>query len=756
MALRLGLFAKIAILAFLVGVGSANAATTRDLLDQANLQIDGAAFDDRAGVSVAGAGDVNGDGIDDVIVGAYGVYFNNRTASGAAYVIYGQPSSTKLDLNTLTASQGFQIGGAEQGHLAGMSVAGAGDVNADGFDDVIVGASLTGYHSRTSSGSAYVIYGQATSATIDLNALAAGRGFRIDGATAGDWAGYSVAGAGDVNGDGNDDVIIGAPQAGYNSRATSGATYVIYGLAANPNIDLASLTAGQGFRIDGAAAGDWAGYSVSGAGDVNGDGKGDVVIGAYEADYNSRAESGAAYVIYGGTANANLDLGTLTTSRGFRVEGADTNDFTGKSVSGAGDVNGDDIGDVIIGADLADGPSRPDAGVSYVIYGQISGTNIDLAALAPGQGFRIIGAEIGEYAGWSVSGAGDVNSDGLGDVVIGAYGAGHNSRPGSGSAYVVYGQATNTDLDLAGLASERGFRIDGAEDDIRTGNWVGGAGDVNGDGRDDVIVGAPFANNNSRNGSGSAYVVYSTFLPRIAYASPMLGEIGEPLSVAPTRFKAIGSRSVSVTPALPPGLSLNPTTGVIGGTPTEPGVTKHRVKLVDWLGSTATNVTVGVVNAVGATGPTGPSGDTGPTGPSGDTGPTGETGPSGPSGGTGPTGETGPSGPTGPSGGTGPTGNTGPSGPTGPTISVKSASCTQATNKRGRTRSLRCQVRFKRATPTWTRWTLNRNGRTWRTGLIPKQTSKRRFKIRRPDKLRKGNYRLRIADRYVGARIRVR
>lgn len=146
--------------------------------------------------------------------------------------------------------------------------------------------------------------------TVDLLADA---NIRIDGAAANDVAGFSVAGAGDVNADGRDDVIVGAVLADNNGRAESGSAYVIYGRAASDPrtgpIDLADsdggagagtgVAAADGFRIDGAAAFDNAGYSVAGAGDVNADGRDDVIVGAYAADNNGRTDSGSAYVVFG-------------------------------------------------------------------------------------------------------------------------------------------------------------------------------------------------------------------------------------------------------------------------------------------------------------------------------------------------------------------------------------------------------------------------------------------------------------------------
>jgi len=400
--------------------------------DSTGFRIDGAAAGDRSGWSVAGAGDVNGDGKDDVIIGASDAD-PNGDRSGSSYVVYGSASPTDIDLGTLGAA-GFRIDGAATDDFSGWSVAGAGDVNGDGKDDVIIGAPNSDPDGSDSGGS-YVVYGSASPTNIDLGTLGAA-GFRIEGAVvARDFSGRSVAGAGDVNGDGKADVIIGAPYADPNG-SRSGSSYVVYGSATPTNINLLNPLGAAGFRIDGAAADDDSGQSVAGAGDVNGDGKADVIIGAPRADPNGRDLSGSSYVVYGSATPTDIDLGTLGAA-GFRIDGAATYDLSGFSVAGAGDVNGDGTADVIIGAWFADNNGRDSSGSSYVVYGSGTPTDIDLNSLGAA-GFRIDGAAADDWSGRSVAGAGDVNGDGGADVIIGAQNADPNGS-GSGSSYVVFG-----------------------------------------------------------------------------------------------------------------------------------------------------------------------------------------------------------------------------------------------------------------------------------------------------------------------------
>ena len=228
---------------------------------------------DYAGVSVSEAGDVNGDGFGDLLVGARGY----NAGEGAAFIVYGKATGLTgdIDLMAMASTVGVRITGEGANSTMASTVSSAGDVNGDGIDDLIVGdRSADG--ENAGSGAAYLVYGQAGgfAGNIDLGSLAA-LGVRLNGETAGDDAGTSVSSAGDVNADGFDDLIVGARDADFDS----GAAYVVFGSGAlGASLDLSDLDGITGFRVTG--AGDDAGYSVSSAGDVNGDGYADLIVGA--------------------------------------------------------------------------------------------------------------------------------------------------------------------------------------------------------------------------------------------------------------------------------------------------------------------------------------------------------------------------------------------------------------------------------------------------------------------------------------------
>ena len=479
---------------------------------------------DESGFSVSSAGDVNGDGYDDLVIGAR-LADPNGASSGETYVVYGAASAPGTDgvltLSALDGMNGFTLNGIGRNDGSGFSVSSAGDVNGDGYDDLIIGA--PGSDSYT--GETHVVYGgvsaPGTDGVLDLSALDGANGFTLTGIDLVDQSGFSVSSAGDVNGDGYDDLIIGAPRASQNEAFSAGETYVVYGGASAPGTDgvldlseTEALDGSTGFTLTGIDPDDRSGVSVSAAGDVNGDGYDDLIIGAYRADPNGESEAGETYVVYGG-ANAPgtagvLDLSALDGMNGFTLNGVDSDDVSGFSVSSAGDVNGDGYDDLIIGAFGSDSYT----GETHVVYGGASAPGTDgvlaLSALDGTNGFTLTGIDPGDRSGRSVSSAGDVNGDGYDDLIIGARSADPNGA-GSGETYVVYGGASapGTDgvLALSALDGINGFILNGIDPNDGSGTSVSSAGDVNGDGYDDLIISARSADPNGGS-SGETYVVH--------------------------------------------------------------------------------------------------------------------------------------------------------------------------------------------------------------------------------------------------------
>ena len=472
--------------------------------------LDGEAAEDQSGISVSGAGDVNGDGLADLIIGANSAD-TSELDEGRSYVVFGKADGTKINLSDITsANGGFAINGQLAEDQSGISVSGAGDVNGDGKADLIVGASYANA-SSFDEGRSYVVFGKSDGTQVNLNNIASGTGgFVIDGEATGDRSGYSVSGAGDVNGDGLADLIVGAKDAHANG-SNSGRSYVVFGKTDRNLVNLSDIASGtgSGFAIDGEAIGDFSGISVSGAGDVNGDGLGDLIIGANGADPNAIFDSGRSYVLFGKTDSALVNLNTIAsgTGRGFAINGEAGEDNSGISVSGAGDVNGDGLADLIVGANGADS-NGSNSGRSYVVFGKAGTTQVSLGDIGSGiGGFAIDGEAAGDLSGRSVSAAGDVNGDGLADLIVGSYGSDSNGS-NSGRSYVVFGKIDGTTVNLGAIASGTGgFALDGEAADDSSGRSVSAAGDVNGDGFADLIVGASLADPDGLD-SGRSYVVF--------------------------------------------------------------------------------------------------------------------------------------------------------------------------------------------------------------------------------------------------------
>lgn len=404
----------------------------RDLATASGLRIVGAAAGDGLGTAVTPAGDLDGDGLADVLVGAP----HGDGGAGAAYVVSGRRDPGVADLAEPGAAF-LHVTGAQPGDGLGTAVAGLGDVDADGVPDLAVG-SPGADRAGTDGGAVDVVFGSRAGGTADVSALG-DRGYAVT-APAGAGAGVAVAPAGDVDGDGRADLLLGAP-AWRGGAIAQGAAFVLRGRLGGQSVALDALPAGAGWEFDG-HPGDLFGVSVSSAGDVNGDGRPDLVVGAPWARPGDKPGAGSAYVLLLPPDPAVVDVSSgVTAAQGLRIDGVNPNESTGAEVRGLGDIDGDGSPDVVVTAPFADALGRHEPGVAYVIRaGKVAAPRgqepvvVKTAGLGEA-GFRVVGPGDGSWL-YGASRGGDLDGDGAPDLLLGAVAARRDSTA-SGGAYVV-------------------------------------------------------------------------------------------------------------------------------------------------------------------------------------------------------------------------------------------------------------------------------------------------------------------------------
>ncbi len=485
---------------------------------------------DQAGFGLAGNGDINGDGFNDIIIGAHFADHEELQNPGAVYVLFGSdrmernPTIELSELSTVGDVRGFVIRGAAEGDLAGHSVAIAGDVNGDGYDDIIIGASEASPEGRAFAGTAYIVFGGPTVAQtglVDLANLNAPVGITLNGLTIDDLTGFEVSAAGDINNDSFADIAIFAPNANNGAQVSAGAVYVIFGnadLSQKSSIDLASLDGSNGFVVRGQQADDFAGFSVVGVGDINNDGADDLAIGAPLADRGEMINLGFAYILFGqptiGTGGQ-FDLASLDGTNGFTIRGEVELAQVGRSISSRGDFNGDGIDDLILSAPWTDISDVEIPGKIHVVYGHsrigLSG-KLSIQSAKSASGMVIDGQERLETIGRHVSIIGDINGDRIDDLAIGSPFSDPRGQNAAGKCYIVLGRrspATERPLNVASLSGTNGFAIDGEDAADRLGWRVVPAGDMNGDGLDDLLVSVFAGDPDGRPNAGQVLLIFS-------------------------------------------------------------------------------------------------------------------------------------------------------------------------------------------------------------------------------------------------------
>jgi hypothetical protein len=394
------------------------------------------------GTAVVGIGDVDGDGVPDIAVGAPqtlgpgGGYLDGRV-----FVYSGATSTLLYELNPLR-HRGF----------FGARLASVGDLDGDGVPDLIVGAPATSSDDFYGVGSALVFSG----ATGELL-------FAFLGEEGGTYLGSAVASVGDLDGDGAPEIAMGTPY-GSGSGPYGGGV-----VAVRSGSDGALL-----YELDGSASGDYLGRAIAGMGDLDGDGVPDLLLGAPNASPGGRAEAGLVQVRSGATGEILRQL-----------DGAEASAYFGQAVANVGDLDGDGVDDFAVAAPSASPSGMQDAG-SVFVYSGASGQLL----------YRWDGPESFGAFGSAVAGGGDVDGDGVPDVIVGAPGSSPGGVSVAGSAFV-----------FSGATGELLLRWDGMEREGTLGQSVAILGDLTGDGRAEVAIGAPTQSPGGRSGAGAAVVL---------------------------------------------------------------------------------------------------------------------------------------------------------------------------------------------------------------------------------------------------------
>lgn len=479
------------------------------------------------GTGLADAGDLNGDAMGDLIIGApFSRGPDGENHAGRVMVVFGDTgNSGEFSLppgsdEALTVD----IRTRQHGAKLGYSVVGLGDMDGDGFPDIALGMpGATGYvdgdddDNVVYTGAVQIIYGQAQwPGQIILEDLPH---TRIIGADKAEHAGAALASAGDLNGDGLNDLVISAPRATINGLAHAGRVYIIYGR--QERRALVDLETDADVVIQGTEAYAKIGWSVTGMTDFNGDGLDDIAIGAPYADTEGVWDAGYVAVLYGATnLPAHMSAPADFAGRGIVLNCSQSGAHHGWSLSRV-DLNDDGMPDLVAGApdavDLDDGKHTDKKGLVSVLFGDASGAlpdTLDIEALTGDSGLLIVGEHTNWKAGYAVAGVGDINADGRDDLLISAPRAYNGAIQEAGAVYILHGRDAWPAVISLTEWSTYGDRLLGSRSYARFGEVLAGAGDHNGDAGPDFAVAAPKQSEGDELCAGSVSVFAGDLLPK--------------------------------------------------------------------------------------------------------------------------------------------------------------------------------------------------------------------------------------------------
>jgi hypothetical protein len=566
--------ALFAVTAATVAFGVFSSSVGIGALPTSTLPVYGVTNGDGSRTTVAELGDVNGDHLDDYAIGMPHADANGAD-SGIVYVFLGHagaasPTATPLNL----AAASFRISG-HGGELLGYAIAG-GDLNGDGRADIAIGAPMAGAPAKSNGGAVYIVYGQLHPADLSTTTLSTAGytndpsnpatqsplGSRYDGFQVDSHTGMAIAVVPDINvynnndnhgsGPGLNDLVVGMPDASLH-RPGGGGIAVLYGKRTSVHINLSDLwEAGYPYYLHvdyPSLDNQHLGESVAGVPDMTGDGVPDIALGAPQADPGGRNDAGSVWIISGnlpaigpGCSNHMVDntcpwirITGLTAAQGYRIDGAAAGDGLGSSLASVGDQNGDGIPDLAIGESAASPAGRSSAGAVVVVAGQHGSATRDLATVPPLQ--RIDGAMAGAGLGASIAAAGDVDGDGRVDILAGAPG----ESSFTGAAYLLRG-APNTATDLA-LAPAK---LQPAGPGAQAGSAVAGGLSLDGTGVDGLIA-AP--------GASTAFIVSGPGMldppipPVTVPPAPPVAPVAAPVTPAPITA-AVDQPAAAVKPAV--------------------------------------------------------------------------------------------------------------------------------------------------------------------------------------------------------------